>query len=213
MLDDPKMHDLPKYFPAAEFHEDEQTQFCPVTYNGKTYEHGWTGAKVIWTGHYGFYQGKFRRDGRALDDYGPVELFHPRDWVTAWPVGSESYRRGMTSGAWVAEALAARLMKAEKWWGHDAFFAYVDRWMTEDDGPIVREMLENADARIAAAKTDAEKAKCEAAKVAIEKANRAGTVTGRTEMVPVVKALWGRYREDLPGRAKGEVLPARETWR
>ena len=29
-------------------------------------------------------------------------------------------------------ALAARLMKLEKTWDHDAFFAYVDRWMGED---------------------------------------------------------------------------------
>jgi hypothetical protein len=28
-------------------------------------------------------------------------------------------------------------MKAEKIWGHDAFFDYVDRWMAEDDTQAV----------------------------------------------------------------------------
>ena len=44
---------------------------------------------------------------------------------------SEGYRR-TCSLSWVGQALAARLMKAEKAWGHGAFFAYVDRWMYED---------------------------------------------------------------------------------
>ncbi len=39
---------------------------------------------------------------------------------------------------WVAQALALRLMHAEKAWGHDAFFDYVDRWMYEDDGAFVK---------------------------------------------------------------------------
>ncbi|MCK4965589.1 hypothetical protein KAS50_01080 [bacterium] len=30
-------------------------------------------------------------------------------------------------------ALAIRLLHSEDVWGHDAFFDYVDRWMTEDD--------------------------------------------------------------------------------
>ena len=46
---------------------------------------------------------------------------------------SESYRRCCTSVGWVAQALALHLLKAEKAWAHDAFFDYVDRWMTEDD--------------------------------------------------------------------------------
>ena len=46
---------------------------------------------------------------------------------------SESYRRCCTSAAWVAEALALRLMKAEPAWDHDAFFDYCDRWMFEDE--------------------------------------------------------------------------------
>jgi len=37
-----------------------------------------------------------------------------------------------------AKALAARLMHAEKIWNYDAFFAYVDRWMYEDDTDAVK---------------------------------------------------------------------------
>ena len=32
-------------------------------------------------------------------------------------------------------------MHAEKIWNHDAFFAYVDRWMTEDDKPFRDEIF------------------------------------------------------------------------
>jgi hypothetical protein len=45
----------------------------------------------------------------------------------------EDYRRCCTSIAWIGEGLAARIMHAEKLWDHDAFFDYVDRWMTEPD--------------------------------------------------------------------------------
>jgi hypothetical protein len=38
----------------------------------------------------------------------------------------------------VAQALALRLMRAEKAWGHDAFFDYVDRWMYENDAEFVK---------------------------------------------------------------------------
>jgi hypothetical protein len=33
-------------------------------------------------------------------------------------------------------------MKAEKAWGHDAFFDYVDRWMFEDDAAFVKTLKE-----------------------------------------------------------------------
>jgi hypothetical protein len=38
----------------------------------------------------------------------------------------------------VAQALALRLMHAEKAWGHDAFFDYVDRWLYENDAEFVK---------------------------------------------------------------------------
>jgi hypothetical protein len=51
---------------------------------------------------------------------------------------SESYRRWCTSVGWVAQALALRLLHAEKAWHHDAFLDYVDRWMFEDDAQFVK---------------------------------------------------------------------------
>jgi hypothetical protein len=46
----------------------------------------------------------------------------------------EDYRRCCTSSAWIGEALAARLIPGmHASWGHAPFFAYADRWMTEDD--------------------------------------------------------------------------------
>jgi hypothetical protein len=42
----------------------------------------------------------------------------------------------------VAQALALRLMHAERAWNHDAFFDYVDRWMYEDDATFVKTIKE-----------------------------------------------------------------------
>lgn len=96
----------------ARFGEDMQTM------SGN----GWTGAKALYAGHYG--QGG---EGR----YGPYEHLQPSQWKDTL---GEDYRRCCTSSAWVAEALAARLIKGvQANWGHPPFFAYVDRWMTEDD--------------------------------------------------------------------------------
>jgi hypothetical protein len=38
--------------------------------------------------------------------------------------------------------LAAKILHLEKVWDHDAFFAYTDRWMTEDDTPILKAIRE-----------------------------------------------------------------------
>ena len=52
-----------------------------------------------------------------------------------WPgTLGEDYRRCCTSSAWIAEALAARLVRGLRGaWNHPAFFAYADRWMREND--------------------------------------------------------------------------------
>jgi hypothetical protein len=65
----------------------------------------------------------------------------PSEWKDGQNT-SEAYRRTCTSGAWVSEALALRLLKAENAWGHDAFFDYVDRWMFEDDAAFVKKLKE-----------------------------------------------------------------------
>jgi hypothetical protein len=62
---------------------------------------------------------------------------HPRDPLEVKPRASfdkteiwlDGYRQ-LCSGTYVGTALAARLMQATTIWDHDAFFDYVDRWMS-----------------------------------------------------------------------------------
>jgi hypothetical protein len=98
--------------PPGRFGQDMQTMMGT----------GWTGATALYAGHYGT-----SGSGR----YGPYEHLQPRDWVDTL---GEDYRRCCTSMAWVGEALVARLVPGAKAaWNHEPFFAYADRWMTEDD--------------------------------------------------------------------------------
>jgi hypothetical protein len=46
--------------------------------------------------------------------------------------GCEDYRNCCTSSAWVGQMLSAYLLGAKAIWNHDAYFDYVDRWMTGD---------------------------------------------------------------------------------
>jgi len=121
MLGDDAMATVSRTFPAAQFGEDTQTMY------GK----GWTGATALFAGHSGVHS-----DGSIpRPQWGPYEHLHPSDWDKEgqrnWQ--SEAYRRANTSSSWVGQALVMRMLRAEKFWGHDAFFDYVDRWMTEDD--------------------------------------------------------------------------------
>ena len=132
LLGDEQLANVNKSFPKASFGEDEQTAYGDC----------WTGAKVVFAGH----RGIDARTGVARPPTGPYEHKHPKDW-TGGPRGggdrmSEGYRRCCTSTAWVPQALALRLMKAEKQWGHDAFFDYCDRWMYEDDKPALAAIKE-----------------------------------------------------------------------
>ena len=137
MLDDADMQSPKKRLPKLHFHEDDQTALCPYEYRGKVHQHGWTGAKAIFTGHSlprGGGTGSFE------NGWGCVDVYPPSEWPRLKPArfpASEGYRRANTSASWVGEALVIRLMQAEKVWDHDAFLAYVDRWMTEDDTPFV----------------------------------------------------------------------------
>jgi hypothetical protein len=106
MLGDNDMRSPNTTYPKCHFGEDDQTRA------GKC----WTGHDVIFESHPGW-RPHF------------TETKHPREWEK---MQSESYRRCCTSGEWPGQALAARMMRAEKYWNHDPFFAYVDRWMTED---------------------------------------------------------------------------------
>jgi hypothetical protein len=132
LLGDPQLSNLNRSFPTVSFGEDEQTAYGDC----------WTGAKVVFAGHSGIDAvtgvGRDRVRGAA---WGPYEHLPPSQWQSGQRT-SEAYRRSSTSVGWVAQALGLRLMQAEKAWGHDAFFDYVDRWMYEDDAAFVKTIRE-----------------------------------------------------------------------
>jgi predicted Fe-Mo cluster-binding NifX family protein len=98
--------------PPGKFGEDMQTMAGT----------GWTGAAALYAGHYG---------NSGSGQYGPYEHLQPSSWPGLL---GEDYRRCCTSSAWIGEALAARLVPGMRVvWNHTPFFAYADRWMTEDD--------------------------------------------------------------------------------
>jgi hypothetical protein len=121
MLGDADMQSPNAKYPDCMFGEDTQTAF------GK----GWTGATVVFESH-----PAISKDSRELIDpnaiCGTDAFIKPGPWGNAW-MSNEGYRWCCTSKEWPGETLAAHLMRAEKLWDHDAFFAYVDRWMTEDN--------------------------------------------------------------------------------
>ena len=129
LLGDEELANINKSFPKACFGEDEQTAYGDC----------WTGAKVVFTGHSGIDEvtGIGRDYVRGPDAWGPYEHTQPSTWGRG-QMTSEGYRRSSTTHGWVAQALALRLLHAEKAWDHDAFFDYVDRWMYEKDDPSIR---------------------------------------------------------------------------
>ncbi len=131
LLGDAKMASPSKTFPKVSFQEDEQTAY------GRT----WRGAPVVFQGHSGVDAATGLGRKRGRNDWGPYEHTHPSKWhAKNWQ--SDSYRRCCTSRTWPGTALAARLMKLEKYWAHDAFFDYVDRWMTEDETEALKVMAD-----------------------------------------------------------------------
>jgi hypothetical protein len=130
LLGDDQLAHINKSFPKAHFSEDEQT----------AYGDSWSGAKVVFTGHRAIDEAT----GVARPETGPYEHTQPSTWKVGREKLSESYRRCCTSAAWVAEALALRLMKAEQAWDHDAFFDYCDRWMFEDETEVVKTLKQDA---------------------------------------------------------------------
>lgn len=130
LLGDDQLAHINKSFPSAHFGEDEQT----------AYGDSWTGAKVVFTGHRAIDQAT----GVARPGTGPYEQTQPSTWKDGREKMSESYRRCCTSAAWVAEALALHLLKAEAAWDHDAFLDYCDRWMYEDDTEALKRLKTDA---------------------------------------------------------------------
>jgi hypothetical protein len=130
LLGDDELAGIGGSYPKVSFGEDEQTAYGDC----------WTGAKVVFAGHSGIdaatAEGRSRGNG-----WGPYEHTPPSQWKEGQNT-SESYRRCCTSVGWVAQALALRLLHAEKQWDHEAFFDYVDRWMYEDDATFVKTIKE-----------------------------------------------------------------------
>jgi hypothetical protein len=130
LLGDDELACISGSYPKVSFGEDEQTAYGDC----------WTGAEVVFAGHSGIDaatgEGRSRGNG-----WGPYEHIPPSQWKDGQNT-SESYRRCCTSVGWVAQALALRLMHAERAWDHDAFFDYVDRWMYEDDAAFVKTIKE-----------------------------------------------------------------------
>lgn len=130
LLGDEELANVNRSLPKVSFGEDEQTAYGDC----------WTGAKVVFTGHSGIDAatgaGRSRNSG-----WGPYEHVPPSRWKGGNNT-SEAYRRTCTSGGWVAQALALRLLHAEKAWGHDAFLDYEDRWMHEDDTAFIKTIKE-----------------------------------------------------------------------
>jgi hypothetical protein len=126
LLGDTAMASPTTVYPSLRFGEDMQTMYGSC----------WTGAKVVYAGHQGVIDGKpaGTTPGWGLYEYKPPSL-----WADSNKIG-EDYRRCCTSLSWVGEALAARVLKAVKQWNHDAFFDYVDRWMTENDSTAILEI-------------------------------------------------------------------------
>jgi len=113
MLGDETMQSIPG---PVIFTEDQQTY----------YGEGFYGQTVLW--QMGVHHGKAA----------PYEERDPATW-DMMDKRSEGYRKCCTSNCWVGEALAARLMRAMAVWNHDAFFDYVDRWMSDEDARLARE--------------------------------------------------------------------------
>ena len=186
MLGDDEMASPNKIYPNCQFGEDMQT----------LYKRCWTGANVVYAGHQGVDKNGNDVNTQTIG-WGQYEHLQPKDWPV-WseePGMGEGYRRGCTSIAWVGEALAARIMHAEKYWNHDAFFSYVDRWMTEDD----TEFLKTIQAQTAHAPYPA------------------GGLTypdycwQRQTWDPFISEMWKKYRNDLPAGPNGEKTPPAET--
>jgi hypothetical protein len=181
MLGDDDMASPTKTYPNVRFGQDMQTM----------YDDCWTGAKAVYAGHDGVWNGQ---PVHSHPSHQPYEHLHPRDWAPE-PSGSgylstgnyvgEDYRRCCTSIAWIGQALAGRIMQAEEYYDHPAFFDYCDRWMTENDLPFVMEIRE-----------------------ATGKNYLVNYMLQRQAWDSFVNAMWATYRDNLPQPVK--VMPPKE---
>jgi len=102
----------------ASFAEDQQTY----------YGTGYRGQKALWTID--------TTEARRHEHLPPERWAGPpfKGDNDGWK--SEGYRL-LNGPTWVGQALAARLLGAKGFWGHEPFFDYVDRWVAEAaDGTV-----------------------------------------------------------------------------
>jgi len=170
LLDDPELRAPNARHPKFHFGEDDQTSWAKeYGPDAKT----WSGYDVVFESH-------------PLQRPVPNELSHPSKWEKT---GNEGYRRCCTSKHWVGTVMAARLMRAEGYWAEgsdDAFFAYMDRWMTEDHPAQLKTICE-AVPRFRSRVHD---------KI-IASGNMGISLTS-----PFMKEMWDRYRHNLPAPLK-----------
>ena len=94
LLGDEEMMAPTRTFPQVRFQEDMQV----------IYDTGWTGAKVVYSGHLGSPDGKSVTEGRAA--YLSYEHLHPSEWPS---MTGEGYRRCCTSLCWVGSSSTTRI--------------------------------------------------------------------------------------------------------
>lgn len=179
LLGDDELANINKSFPKASFGEDEQT----------AYGASWTGATVVFAGHSGIDVATGRGRNRVRrEPWGPYEHMPTSQWKDGQKT-SESYRRCCTSVGWGGEALALRLLHAEKFWNHDPFFDYVDRWMYENDSEFVK---------ILKASTGRDYG---------QDWSRQGQFSD-----PFVNEMWSRHRTELPAPTDGWKQPRDDSY-
>ncbi len=179
LLGDDELANINKSFPKASFGEDEQT----------AYGHSWTGATVVFAGHSGIDAATGRGRNRVRKEpWGPYEHTPPSQWNDGNKT-SEAYRRCCTSVGWGGEALALRLLHAEKFWNHDAFFDYVDRWMYENDSEFVKTV------------------KADTGRDFDQEWDRQGQFSD-----PFVNEMWSRHRTELPAPTDGWKQPHDDSY-
>ena len=146
MLNDANLQDVNQF--NTHFSEDDQTYYYDDPKNRERDKFGnpqrgvpgWTGATVLYDM---VYWGAWRPRYEHLD---------PSEWYQFPQIPSrrneactaEAYRRCCCSLAWIGQCLTAWFIGARDLWGHDAFFDYCDRWMTEKDTPEMEQKLTDA---------------------------------------------------------------------
>ena len=113
LLNDCDMLNVSRDFDADVFGEDGHTYYS-------------ASSKALFGWDCGGGQGSYFENG--CSGSGAKDCRDPAGQVDACP----DYRNCCTSSVWVGEMLSALMLGTKPIWNHDAFFDYVDRWMSGD---------------------------------------------------------------------------------